>query len=158
MKLWDQLADWKNNCKWVELSREVSTETVHWAGFPTMEDKKLFDVVEHGFNVNLYNIVSQYGTHVDAPWHFVAEGRTLETFGINDMVMPLCVIDASAKCAENADYALAIEVAPYFGIDAQDAKKIIADICRIVSNWQQVATQYHISREEQQRKAPAFRI
>lgn len=109
MKLWNQLADWKNNCKWVELSREVSTETVHWAGFPTMEDKKLFDVVEHGFNVNLYNIVSQYGTHVDAPWHFVAEGRTLETFGINDMVMPLCVIDASAKCAENADYALAIE-------------------------------------------------
>lgn len=56
------------------------------------------------------------------------------------------------------DYALAIEVAPYFGIDAQDAKKIIADICRIVSNWQQVATQYHISREEQQRKASAFRI
>lgn len=109
MKLWEQLEDWKNNYKWVELSREVSPETPHWAGFPTMEEKKIFDVIEQGFDVYLYNIVGQYGTHVDAPSHFVKDALPLDAFGVKDMVRPLCVIDASAKVAENPDYALSIE-------------------------------------------------
>ncbi|MDO4178021.1 MAG: cyclase family protein [Phascolarctobacterium sp.] len=109
MKLWEQFSDWKKNCKWVELSREVSPDTVHWAGFPAMEEKKIFDVVEHGFDVYVHSLVGQYGTHADAPSHFVAGAQTLESFTAGDMVMPLCVIDASAKCAENPDYALAIE-------------------------------------------------
>ena len=109
MKLWEQFEDWKKNCKWVELSRAVSPETSHWVGFPDMEEEKIFDVIEHGFTVFKHTLVGQYGTHVDAPNHFVAGAEPLDVFGAADMVKPLCVIDASAKVAENPDYALQVE-------------------------------------------------
>lgn len=109
MNLWQQYEEWNKNCKWVELSRQVSPETPHWAGFPTMEEEKIFDVIEHGFTVHKYSIVGQYGTHVDAPSHFVAGAPTLDTIDVSQMVRPLCVIDASAKVAENNDYALSVE-------------------------------------------------
>jgi kynurenine formamidase len=109
MNLWNMLESWKRECRWVELSRAVSPETVHWAGFPTMQEKQIFDVVKDGFTVHEYQIVGQYGTHADAPSHFVAGGRTIDTFGIKDMVLPLCVVSACEQCAANPDYALSVE-------------------------------------------------
>lgn len=109
MKLWEQYEDWTKNCKWVELSRPVSPETTHWVGFPTMSSEKIFDVVEHGFTVYEYKIVGQYGTHVDAPNHFVKDAAPLDIFKAADLVKPLCVINAADKVAENPDYALSIE-------------------------------------------------
>jgi len=56
------------------------------------------------------------------------------------------------------DYALALEVAPYFGIQSNTAQSILNEIRQAVSSWPQIATQFHISREAQQRKARAFRV
>ncbi len=109
MDLWNMLKTWKRECRWVELSRAVDPETVHWAGFPTMEVQKIFDVAKDGFTVHEYRIVGQYGTHADAPSHFVAGARTIDAFGAEDMVLPLCVVDASEKCAKDPDYALSVE-------------------------------------------------
>ena len=70
------LAELKEKCKVVELSHVVSPETPHWSGFPDMIDDTLYNYKEHGFYANTYTLVSQYGTHVDAPCHFV-EGEAL---------------------------------------------------------------------------------
>jgi len=56
------------------------------------------------------------------------------------------------------DYALALEVAPYFGINNDTAQSILSQIRQVVSSWPKVATHFHISREAQQRKASAFRV
>lgn len=109
MKLWNQLQDWKESCTWVDLSRQVSADTPHFSGFPSMSAEKLYDVLEHGFTVYSYNIVGQYGTHVDAPNHFVHGAAELESIEVKDMVMPLCVVDCSAEAAANPDFALTKE-------------------------------------------------
>ena len=72
--LWDQLKEWKENCRWVELSHPLSPRTPHWSGFPDMADTTLFDYPD-GFYVNKFELVSQYGTHVDAPAHFIGDAR-----------------------------------------------------------------------------------
>ncbi len=36
-----------------------------------------------------------YGTHMDAPWHMVEDGRTLDTIRIQDLAGPAVVIDVS---------------------------------------------------------------
>lgn len=110
--LWEQLHDWQKNCKWVELSYVLSEDTPHWSGFPTMSRTTLFDYPD-GFYVNRFDIVSQYGTHVDSPMHFVKGAADLESFTARQLVMPLCVIDISSKVMENVDY----EVVPRDIID-----------------------------------------
>ena len=102
--LWDQLKEWKENCRWVELSHPLSPRTPHWSGFPDMADTTLFDYPD-GFYVNKFELVSQYGTHVDAPAHFIEGAPTLESFAAEQLVMPLCVVDLCAKVRENQDYA-----------------------------------------------------
>ena len=55
------------------------------------------------------------------------------------------------------DYALAKEVAPYFGVSAMLADKMIATTNQVVSSWRMLATQMHISRDEQERMSSAFK-
>ncbi len=107
-KLWDVVADMKENYKFVELSHVLSPETTHWSGFDAMGNETLFDYPD-GFYVNKITIVSQYGTHVDAPAHFVEGKPWLDSIGAEDLIAPLCVIDITDKVAENEDYACTVE-------------------------------------------------
>ncbi|MBQ7631195.1 MAG: HipA domain-containing protein [Paludibacteraceae bacterium] len=54
------------------------------------------------------------------------------------------------------DFALAMEVAPYFGLTTMQAEQIIATAFQVVSHWRSLATKAHISRDEQERMMPAF--
>ena len=56
------------------------------------------------------------------------------------------------------DMCLALEVAPYFGLTNAVAQTEIEKIRSIVSQWEHVAKQFHISREEQERMRPAFKV
>lgn len=55
------------------------------------------------------------------------------------------------------DFELALSVAAYFGLDNATSDEIINQTKKVVSNWQQIATQYGISRSEQEDNAGAFR-
>ncbi|MDR2946481.1 MAG: cyclase family protein, partial [Candidatus Adiutrix sp.] len=106
--LWEQLQSWQKDCNWVELSYPLSENTPHWSGFPAMSSTTLFDYPD-GFFVNRYDIVSQYGTHVDSPMHFVQGMPDLASFTARQLVLPLCVIDISGKVRENVDYELLVQ-------------------------------------------------
>ncbi|WP_320970126.1 HipA domain-containing protein [Bacteroides nordii] len=55
------------------------------------------------------------------------------------------------------DFELALSVAAYFGLDNATSNEIINQTKKVVSNWQQLATQYGISRSEQEDNTSAFR-
>lgn len=61
---------------------------------------------ENGFNTRRYTMVEHCGTHIDAPIHFAAEGATADEIPLDDLILPLVVVDVRAKAAENADYQL----------------------------------------------------
>lgn len=107
--LWEQYKTWNSDCKWVPLSHMVSAETPHWDGFPAMNTEVFFDFATTPFSTQIFSMVGQYGTHADAPGHFIEGARLLDTYGPKDMVMPLCVIDLVEKVKENEDYALTVE-------------------------------------------------
>ena len=56
------------------------------------------------------------------------------------------------------DFDLALDVAPYFGINATKSAQIIASIKQHVSSWSTWAKHYHIPREEQEQMSPAFKV
>lgn len=97
--------------KWIELSHIVGANTPHWIGFKPLSYEKALDYHEDPFHVIAYsyNIVGQYGTHIDCPAHFVNGGRTLENVDVKNTILPLCVINVSDKVKLNHDYALSVE-------------------------------------------------
>ncbi len=103
-KLWEELKDFKSRVEMVELSHPVSAETPHWAGFPPMEGEEIFNFKEHAFTAMRYSIVSQYGTHIDAPGHFTEGGRMLDELDPKDTILPLVVLDVVDKVKIDADY------------------------------------------------------
>ena len=108
---WEEYKKWTEEGRWVELSRPMWENTPHWAGFPDVQRELVFSIEENGdlFTVQKYTMVTQYGTHVDAPCHFVAGKDSLEAFAPQDMVMPLCVMDLEAKCQADNDYAVSVD-------------------------------------------------
>lgn len=80
-----------------------------WDTFPTyfggqqlFYDKK-FDHAKDSFNLYELRVSEHTGTHVDAPLHFSADGKSVAELPVEDLVAPLVVIDIKAKAAENAD-------------------------------------------------------
>lgn len=104
--LWDDFKKWQKECRWVDLSCEVSPQTQCFSSFPAMSMQRLFNVAEHGFATDLHCLVGQYGTHLDAPSHFVSGARDLEAISVEELLLPLCVIDKSREVAENPDFVL----------------------------------------------------
>jgi kynurenine formamidase len=62
-----------------------------------------FNHKEHTFNLFELRLSEHTGTHIDAPLHFTADGKSVAELPVEDLVGPLVVIDIKAKAAENAD-------------------------------------------------------
>lgn len=94
--------------EWVNLSHQINEHSPHFPALPALEKKELF-TLKDGFYVHNFSVPSQYGTHIDAPIHFVEGGRWLEEIELKDLFLPLVVIDRSKEVAENPDYILTKE-------------------------------------------------
>ncbi|KXT84383.1 cyclase family protein [Streptococcus panodentis] len=91
--------------KWVNLSHQIKEDSPRFPALPALEKKDIFTLAD-GFHVQQFSVVGQYGTHIDAPIHFVEGGRWLEELDLKDLLLPLVVIDKSQEVAENPDYIL----------------------------------------------------
>ncbi len=78
--------------------------------FRPAEFKKLFDhedvINGHraGFVSHEYRFVGQWGTHVDPPVHFHAGLRHQDEIPVQEMLLPLVVLDISRPVARDPDY------------------------------------------------------
>jgi kynurenine formamidase len=100
--------------EFVDLTHAFAPGIPHWPGFP---DEKAETIFWHdpgvapgsGFDAQYFSHVGQWGTHADPPAHFVKAGRTLDQIGVNEMIMPLVVLDVHEKVDRNQDYTLRME-------------------------------------------------
>ncbi|SUM31198.1 Metal-dependent hydrolase/cyclase [Staphylococcus gallinarum] len=58
------------------------------------------------FTFKIGNLVTQYGTHIDAPIHFVENTRYLHEIELTELALPLIVLDFSDEVAKDADFIL----------------------------------------------------
>lgn len=109
-KLWALAAELKTaDYKWVDLSYEVSPQTPHYEGFNDLQINEVLSFAQHKVCSREYTLVSQYGTHVDPPFHFIDGARPLNKIDLKEMVLPLCVIDVSARAAADHDFSLTVK-------------------------------------------------
>lgn len=87
---------------------EDMTHTLHpefptYFGEPGFSMEQKFNFAEHGFNLFNNSVNEHTGTHVDAPLHFSADGKSVDEIPVENLIAPLCVIDIAARAAEDAD-------------------------------------------------------
>jgi kynurenine formamidase len=94
--LWDTLAMLKTR-RWVDLTHTFDENSPHWKGFSPLKRTIPYDYAKDGFRVELTTHVGQWGTHMDAPNHFHAGKRSVDQIELQEMLLPLVVIDIHAQ-------------------------------------------------------------
>ena len=95
--------------KWVDLSHSIYGGIPYFQSFQPMQEKTLVTVKEDGFFAKEYQLVTQYGTHIDAPVHFVEDRISVDQLPIKDFLLPLIVINKEKEVEENSDYSVTVE-------------------------------------------------
>jgi kynurenine formamidase len=96
--------------RFVDLTHPFEPGIPHWPDFPDEERQTLYSHEEGegtagtGFYAQQYSLVGQWGTHVDAPAHFVKGGRTVDQIRVEEMFLRLVVIDVHDRVSRNPDY------------------------------------------------------
>lgn len=94
--------------RWLDLTHNVSKEIPYFSSFKPLETSTLFTVEKDGFLTKEYSLVSQYGTHIDAPVHFCSGNRFLEEFSLKKFILPLFVLHKEKEVSENSDYEITV--------------------------------------------------
>ena len=83
-----------------DLSLPLDENTQLYPGSPCVVCEKSATVEKDGYNVVTLTLGSHSGTHIDVPYHFVADGKTTDKVDLGDLVGPAIVLDVSAASVE----------------------------------------------------------
>ncbi|UCE85935.1 MAG: cyclase family protein [Deltaproteobacteria bacterium] len=95
----------------VDLSHAFDADTIFW---PTEEgfvlEPGFKGVTEQGYfyAANRFRQAEHGGTHIDAPVHFSAAGRSLDEIPLRQLMGPAVVVDVSKPCAADRDYRISV--------------------------------------------------
>lgn len=92
-----------------DMTHTLSEEFPTFFGEPGISIKQQFNFAENGFNLNDLMLNEHTGTHMDAPLHFTADGHSVAEIPVENLIVPLAVIDIKEKASENPDAQLTPE-------------------------------------------------
>jgi len=103
--------------QFVDLTESFGPDTPVWSGFgqakmTPMADPKThapYTIAKDGFRSTYYEMVGQYGTHVDPPAHFADNGATMDEIPLKQMILPLIVLDDTAFLAKDPNHAFSVD-------------------------------------------------
>jgi kynurenine formamidase len=100
----------------VDLTHSFDATTPVWSGFgqakmsPAADPntRKPYTIKDDGFRATSYELVGQYGTHVDPPAHFDQNGITMDEIPLKQMILPLIVLDDTPYLAREPNHAFSV--------------------------------------------------
>ncbi|HFI0463738.1 TPA: cyclase family protein [Streptococcus suis] len=95
--------------QWINLSHTVTPAIPHFPIFNPLEVRDLSSVQGDGYLCQEVTIGTQYGTHIDAPFHFVEGRKNLQEIDLKQKLLPLVVLHLEDKVAKNPDYQVSIQ-------------------------------------------------
>jgi kynurenine formamidase len=89
----------------IDLTHRMYPEMPVWPGGVPFKMTRLTDYPD-GYRSHKFEMGENTGTHVDAPAHFVEGKRAIDQIPIDELVVPMVVINLRDKTEKNADYQL----------------------------------------------------
>jgi kynurenine formamidase len=101
----------------VDLTHSFGPDSPVWSGFGQAKMTPAADpqtgqphtIPKDGFRSTYYQMVGQYGTHVDPPAHFAEHGITMDQISLKQMVLPLVVLDDTPYLAKDPNHAFSVD-------------------------------------------------
>jgi kynurenine formamidase len=93
----------------VDLTHTMSPEFPTYNGKPGIEMQREFGFKRDGYNLYWWHLSEHVGTHMDAPIHFSEHGIAADKLAVEQLVVPLAVVDVAYKAAQEPDYLLSRE-------------------------------------------------
>jgi kynurenine formamidase len=102
--------------QFVDLTHSFGPNTPVWSGFgqakmtPAVDPqtRQPYTIVKDGFRSTFYEMVGQYGTHVDPPAHFAEDGVTMDRIPLKQMILPLVVFDSTPLLVKDPNHAFSV--------------------------------------------------
>jgi len=102
--------------RFVDLTHSFGPDTPVWSGFGQAkmtpaadpQTKAPYTIPKDGFRTTSFELVGQYGTHVDPPAHFAENGITMDEIPLKQMILPLIVLDDTPHLARDPDHAFSL--------------------------------------------------
>ena len=102
--------------QYIDLTHSFGPESPVWSGFgqakmtPAADPKtrEPYTIGKDGFRATFYQMVGQYGTHVDPPANFDEKGITLDEIPLKQMILPLIVLDNTPYQAKDENHAFSV--------------------------------------------------
>src|SRR5919107_171957 len=80
-----------------DLTRTISQDMQVYPGDPYPKFESRATIKENKVNVTKITLGSHTGTHVDAPWHFLQEGNSIDMEPLDKFIGEAVIIDASGE-------------------------------------------------------------
>ncbi len=94
--------------KVIDLTHTMHEGMAYWPGGVPFHKEKLVGY-DQGYLLHKFTMGENTGTHVDAPSHFIEGRRPINGIPLQDLVVPMQVIDIAARAAGDPDYQLSVE-------------------------------------------------
>ena len=79
--------------KIIDITKPISNNTIPWEGDPAPQLLKPFQIKNGDlYNLTELSISAHIATHIDAPKHFLDQGKTIEQLDLNKMIGQVAVI------------------------------------------------------------------
>ncbi|PPQ94443.1 hypothetical protein CVT25_002535 [Psilocybe cyanescens] len=83
--------------KYIDLSHSLTSITQIYPSDPEFESTPHATHSKDGYSVQKLSLGTHTGTHIDAPYHFLAEGQTIDKIPLDHFVGEVMVIDLSGS-------------------------------------------------------------
>src|SRR5579872_3496308 len=94
----------------IDLTHSLNDRSPNWEGTaesPFRADE-LGNIGRDGYYSRLFRTQEHYGTHLDAPAHFAAQGWTVDEIPVDRLVRPLVLVDVRETARKDPDYAVSV--------------------------------------------------
>ena len=95
----------------LDLTHTYSEDFTHWRGGGSVVELKTMASTDGGddWNVFEWRLDEHAGTHIDAPFHRNPAGLTVDQIPVEDLVLPLAVIDIQGRARDDNDAQVTIK-------------------------------------------------
>jgi kynurenine formamidase len=99
-----------DSTKIVDLTHELAAGIPDFhEGNDGFEYRSVYTVKKDGYANGYFSTPEHYGTHIDAPSHFIDGGASIDQLSAKDLIVPLVVIDVREEVSKDPDYCLTVK-------------------------------------------------
>lgn len=104
-----------------DLSHTIEPGIPLWPGDPPVIFHDEASIVKDGYYLRNFSMGEHSATHMNAASSFFEKGKSVDAYGVGELILEAVVIDARKSCSMNADYRLTVK-------DIKDWEKLNGEI------------------------------